>query len=99
MRVAGNVLTSKLSFLAEGIGVRPLRASSNTPLWPEDLDALQRVFDWLCSEYRWPRKSAQAQRYGRMLIEEYQAGTRDERLLLAAGRSFVDRSLDQRRPA
>ncbi|AUX76345.1 MULTISPECIES: hypothetical protein [Sinorhizobium] len=85
--------------MAEGIGVRPLRASSSTPLWPEDLDALQRVFDRLCNEYRWPRKSAQAQRYGRMLIEEYQAGTRDERLLLAAGRSFIDRSLAQKRPA
>ena len=85
--------------MAEGIGVRPLRASSSAALLPEDLDALQRVYDRLCNEYRWPRKSAQAQRYGRMLIEEYQAGTRDEYLLLAAARSFVDRSLSQRRPA
>ncbi|APG84500.1 hypothetical protein SAMCCGM7_Ch1749 [Sinorhizobium americanum CCGM7] len=68
-------------------------------MWPEDLDALQRVFDRLCSEYRWPRKSAQAQRYGRMLIEEYQAGTRDEYLLLAAGRAFIESSLVQKRPA
>ncbi|OAP42477.1 hypothetical protein AU381_14880 [Sinorhizobium glycinis] len=79
--------------------MRPLRASSSTPLGPEDLKTLQRVYDRLCDEYGWSRKSAQAQRYGRMLIEEYQAGTRDAFLLLVAGRSHVDRSLDQRRPA
>ncbi|MEY9163761.1 hypothetical protein ABIE78_001880 [Sinorhizobium fredii] len=85
--------------MAEGIGVRPLRASSSTALLPEDLDALQRVYDRLCDEYRWSRNSAQAQRYGRMLIEEYQAGTRDELVLLIAGRSFIENSLAQRRPA
>jgi hypothetical protein len=85
--------------MAEGIGVRPLRASSSTALLPEDLDALQRVYDRLCNENRWSRNSAQAQRYGRMLIEAYQAGMRNERLLLAAGRSFVEHSFARRRPA
>ncbi|WP_026187475.1 hypothetical protein [Ensifer sp. BR816] len=79
--------------------MRPLRASSSTALLPEDLDALQRVYDRLCTEYQWSRNSAQAQRYGRMLIEEYQAGKTDEFLLLAAGRSFVENSAAQRRPA
>lgn len=88
-----------LALMTEGTGVRPLQASSTVPLYPEDLAALQRVFDRLCRDYRWPRDSAQAQRYGRMLIEEYQAGTRDEWLLLRAGHSFVNRSHERRRPA
>ncbi|WP_342394658.1 hypothetical protein [Sinorhizobium numidicum] len=79
--------------------MRPLQAFNSIPLLPEDLQALQRVFDRLCYEYRWPRESAQAQRCGRMLIQEFQAGTTDERLLLLAGRSFVSRSHRERRPA
>lgn len=78
--------------------MHPLQASSSIPLFPEDLAALQRVFDRLCHEYRWPRESEEAQRYGRMLIRAYQAGTRDEELLLIAGHAFVSQSLKQRRP-
>lgn len=72
--------------------MRPLQASSDVPLFPEDLDTLQRVFDRLCDEHRWRRDSAPAQRYGRMLIEAYQAGTTNELHLLTAGRLFVSRS-------
>jgi hypothetical protein len=90
-------LEKYLASMTGDTGVRPLQASSTTPLLPEDLDALQRVFDRLCHEYRWSRESAQAQRYGRMLIQEYQAGTRDERLLLRAGHSLISRSHAQRR--
>lgn len=85
--------------MTEGKGVRPLQAFSGIALLPEDLETVQRVFDCLCREHRWPRESAQAQRYGRMLIQEYQAGTRDERLLLRAGHALVNRSREQRRPA
>nr|WP_034857387.1 hypothetical protein [Sinorhizobium sojae] len=76
-----------------------MRASSNVPLFREDLAAIQRVFDQLCLENRWSRASAPAQHYGRMLIEAYQAGTRDELLLLIAGRSFVSLDSKQRSPA
>ncbi|THK36951.1 hypothetical protein EHS39_15970 [Ensifer sp. MPMI2T] len=77
--------------------MRPLQASSDVPLFPEDLDTLQRVFDRLCHEHRWPRDSALAQRYGRMLIEAYQGGTTNELHLLTAGRLFVSRSREARR--
>ncbi|WP_336620998.1 MULTISPECIES: hypothetical protein [unclassified Sinorhizobium] len=77
--------------------MRPLQASSDVPLFPEDLETVQRVFDRLCDEHRWPRDSAPAQRYGRMLIEAYQAGTINERHLLMAGRLFVSRSREARR--
>ncbi|MCG5478279.1 MAG: hypothetical protein KK478_04300 [Ensifer alkalisoli] len=76
-----------------------MHASSNVPLFPDDLAAIQRVFDRLCRENRWSRASAPAQHYGRMLIDSYQAGTRDEELLLLAGRSFVSRAREQRSPA
>ncbi|WP_342454694.1 hypothetical protein [Sinorhizobium mexicanum] len=76
--------------------MRPLQASSDVPLLPEDLSALQRVFDRLCDEHRWPRDSAPARRYARMLIEAYQAGTTNERHLLMAGRLFVSRSREAR---
>lgn len=101
MRVSGMVryIEFVLSPMAEGKCVHPMQASGNVPLFPEDLAALQRVFDQLCRENRWPRASAPAQHYGRMLIDAYQAGTRDELLLLIAGRSFVSLDSKQRSPA
>ncbi|PST24145.1 hypothetical protein C7U60_09500 [Mesorhizobium plurifarium] len=79
--------------------MRSLQAFGGLALLPEDLDVLQRVFDTLCREYRWPRDSAQAQRLGRMLIRGFQTGTRDEELLLRAGQAFVSQAHPQKRMA
>ncbi len=78
------------------VGVRSLQASAASPCFLKTLDTLQRVFDMLCREHRWPRESAQARRFGRMLIREYQAGTTDEGLLLRAGQAFVSQPSPQR---
>ncbi|ABR60227.1 hypothetical protein GOC90_25075 [Sinorhizobium medicae] len=85
--------------MTEGGGVRSLQAFGGIALLPEDLDALQRVFDSLCREQRWPRESAQAQRFGRMLIREYQAGTKDETHLFRAGQAFISQTHQQKRQA
>ena len=79
--------------------MRSLQAFGGIALLPEDLDTLQRVFDILCREHRWPRESAQARRFGRMLIREYQAGTTDEGLLLRAGQAFVSQAIAHKRLA
>lgn len=78
--------------------MRPGQASE-TPLFPEDLATLQRVFDRLCDDFQWPRESAQSRRLARMLIHAYQAGNRNEQLLLFAARAFVGHSPKQKSPA
>lgn len=75
------------------------RQAFDTPLFPEDLATLQRVFDRLCDDFQWPRESAQSRRLARMLIDAYQAGNRDERLLLFAARAFVGHPPKQKSPA
>lgn len=71
--------------------VNPLRSTQCIALSQPDIDTLQRVFDDICAEHRWPRDSARARRHARMLIDEYLAGTTNEQLLLVVGRWFASR--------
>ncbi|KQU72392.1 hypothetical protein ASC75_23685 [Aminobacter sp. DSM 101952] len=56
---------------------------SNTPLLPQDVELLQTVFDRVCDERGEDPSSVWANAIARTLIAVYQAGVRDEELLVA----------------
>ncbi|MEJ6783411.1 MULTISPECIES: hypothetical protein [Phyllobacteriaceae] len=56
----------------------------NSPIYPADLNLIQRVFDQICIDRGEDPSSVWATEIARTLISLYRSGVRDEGMLLAS---------------